>query len=236
MLFKPEIHEGRFNSWKIVERPSVRLYNPHYRLFKRVIDIFLCLILAPLAVLITLFLAVAIRFDSPGPIFFVQERAGKGGKPFKILKFRTMHHSIDKSAHREYMKAFVNGIITEVEGGDAVFKPTAMGQITRIGRILRKTSLDELPQLINVFSGEMSFVGPRPNVSWEVEEYRGWHQERLEVLPGITGLAQVRGRSGIVFDEIVEYDIEYIAKQSLKFDLQIMWWTVISVLAGRGAS
>jgi lipopolysaccharide/colanic/teichoic acid biosynthesis glycosyltransferase len=95
--------------------------------------------------------------------------------------------------------------------------------------------LDELPQLINIFRGEMSLVGPRPNVPWEVEEYKGWHQERLEVLPGITGLAQVRGRSGIVFDEIVQYDIEYIEKQSLGLDLKILWWTFASVLMGRGA-
>ena len=100
---------------------------------------------------------------------------------------------------------------------------------------MRKTSLDELPQLINVFKGEMSFVGPRPNVPWEVEEYRGWHKERFEVLPGITGLAQVRGRSGIPFDEIVQYDIEYIRKQSLMLDLQVLWWTVSSVLFGDGA-
>jgi lipopolysaccharide/colanic/teichoic acid biosynthesis glycosyltransferase len=95
--------------------------------------------------------------------------------------------------------------------------------------------LDELPQLVNVLRGEMSLVGPRPNVPWEFEEYRGWHKERLEVLPGITGLAQVRGRSGITFDSIVKYDIEYIERQSLAMDLTIMWWTAISVLFGTGA-
>jgi lipopolysaccharide/colanic/teichoic acid biosynthesis glycosyltransferase len=92
-----------------------------------------------------------------------------------------------------------------------------------------------LPQLFNVIKGNMSLVGPRPNVLWEVEEYRGWHKERLEVLPGITGLAQVRGRSGITFDQIARYDIEYIEKQSLKLDLRILWWTAISVMAGKGA-
>jgi lipopolysaccharide/colanic/teichoic acid biosynthesis glycosyltransferase len=98
-----------------------------------------------------------------------------------------------------------------------------------------KTSLDELPQLINVFKGEMSLVGPRPNVPWEVEEYRGWHKERLEVVPGITGLAQINGRSSVTFDRIVRYDIEYIENRSMRLDLQILWKTVISVLAGKGA-
>ena len=116
-----------------------------------------------------------------------------------------------------------------------MFKPFDKNHVTPIGRILRKTSLDELPQLINVLKGQMSLVGPRPNVVWEVEEYKGWHKERLEVLPGITGLAQVKGRSGILFDEIVEYDIEYIENQSLMLDLKILWWTFAAVLVGKGA-
>ena len=221
--------------WMMIERPSVRLYRPYYRLLKRAIDIGLALFVLPFATLATVVIGIAIRLDSPGPTFFIQERIGKGGKPFKIVKFRTMYHSIDKSAHREFMKAYVNGQIKQDRKNEAVFKPMTTSQITRAGHILRKTSLDELPQIINIMKGEMSFVGPRPNVTWEVEEYRGWHQERLEVLPGITGLAQVRGRSGIIFDEIVEYDIEYIERQSLWLDLQIMWWTVASVVAGDGA-
>jgi lipopolysaccharide/colanic/teichoic acid biosynthesis glycosyltransferase len=132
------------------------------------------------------------------------------------------------------MKAFVNGQVQEA-GEHKVFKPFQNNDVTRMGRILRKTSLDELPQLINVFLGDMSFIGPRPNVPWEVAEYRAWHKERLEVLPGITGLAQVRGRSAISFDEIVKYDVEYIKKQSFGLDLKIIWWTFTSVLDGRGA-
>jgi len=235
VLSKQNTNKHRAASWLVIERPSVKLYNPYYRILKRSIDLILCLLLIPPATTLAVFIAIVIRIDSPGPIFFVQERIGKGARPFKIVKFRTMYHSIDQSANREYMKAFVNGQVTRAQNEKQVFKPMSDAQITRIGRVLRKTSLDELPQLINIFNGEMSFVGPRPNVTWEVEEYRGWHQERLEVLPGITGLAQVRGRSGIVFDEIVEYDIEYIARQSLKLDLQIMWWTVKSVLIGKGA-
>lgn len=221
--------------WMIIERPSVKLYRPYYRAIKRAIDLGLCLFLLPLTAIATVFIVIAVRLDSVGPIFFIQERIGKGAHPFKIIKFRTMHHSIDKNIHRRFMKAYVSGQITRNGDGNRVFKPVTENQITRVGRILRKTSLDELPQIINILKGEMSFVGPRPNVTWEVEEYRGWHQERLEVLPGLTGLAQVHGRSGIIFDEIVEYDIEYIERQGLKLDLQILWWTIISVLVGRGA-
>ena len=222
-------------SWMLIERPSVRLYRPYYHIVKRMIDVGLCLFILPFAAIATLFIAIAIKLNSTGPIFFIQERIGKGARPFRIIKFRTMHHAIDKHAHREFMKAYVNGQVEQAEDGEAIFKPITENQITRVGAILRKTSLDELPQILNILKGDMSFVGPRPNVTWEVEEYRGWHQERLEILPGITGLAQIRGRSGIVFDEIVEYDIEYIERQSLWLDLKIMWWTVASVTAGKGA-
>jgi len=221
--------------WLVVERRTVKLYKPYYQKLKRSLELLLCLLVAPFLVPLTLIIAIVIRLDSPGPIFFIQERVGKGGHRFKMIKFRTMHHNIDHTAHRAFMKEFVNGRIKQTQGEQEVFKPFKADQITRVGRTLRKTSLDELPQLINVFRGEMSLIGPRPNVPWEVEEYHGWHKERLEVLPGITGLAQVRGRSGIVFDEIVQYDIEYIQKQGLKMDFQILWWTVASVLFGKGA-
>jgi lipopolysaccharide/colanic/teichoic acid biosynthesis glycosyltransferase len=133
------------------------------------------------------------------------------------------------------MRAFVNGEIDQVESEKVVFKPFRESQVTRTGRLLRKTSLDELPQILNVLKGEMSLIGPRPNVSWEVEAYKEWHRERLNALPGITGLAQVNGRSCISFDRIVEYDIEYIENQSLRMDLQILWLTVRSVIRADGA-
>ncbi len=116
-----------------------------------------------------------------------------------------------------------------------IYKPAQASQITRVGRFLRKTSLDELPQVLNVLKGEMSLVGPRPNVPYEVEEYQLWHSERLEVLPGITGLAQVKGRSSISFSRIVKYDIEYIEEQSLVEDLHILVRTVLSVFSRKGA-
>ena len=133
---------------------------------------------------------------------------------FALYKFRTMHSRLDDRFHRTYMRAFVKDQVNAGEDGKT-YKPVQSSQITRVGRILRKTSLDELPQILNVLKGEMTLVGPRPNVPWEVERYAPWHYKRLEALPGITGLAQVRGRSCLSFDRIVQYDIEYIEKQSL---------------------
>lgn len=134
------------------------------------------------------------------------------------------------------MRAYVKGEFTEDDDGNKVFKPVSGDQILRVGRIMRKTSLDELPQIINVLRGEMSIIGPRPNVPWEVDVYRPWHHERLEVLPGITGLAQVRGRSSINFNSLVRYDIAYIEQQSLLLDIKILWWTFKTILYGKGAS
>jgi lipopolysaccharide/colanic/teichoic acid biosynthesis glycosyltransferase len=129
----------------------------------------------------------------------------------------------------------VNGQVRSIEKETSIHKPIQASEMTRVGRLLRRTSLDELPQIINVLKGEMSLVGPRPNVPWEVEEYKEWHKERLEALPGITGLAQVRGRSDITFDAIAKHDIEYIQQQSLLLDLKILWWTVLSVILADGA-
>ena len=201
---------------------------------KRMMDVCLCLLTLPFALMVGLLAAVAIRLESPGPVLFVHERIGRDGQPFKMYKFRTMHHNINRAAHREFMQAFVRGS-SEKLAGKSVFKPFENKQLTRTGAILRKTSLDELPQIINILRGEMSLVGPRPNVTWEVEAYKSWHMERLKALPGITGLAQVRGRSGIAFDEIVRHDIEYIERQSIWLDLRILWMTVASVLLGQGA-
>jgi lipopolysaccharide/colanic/teichoic acid biosynthesis glycosyltransferase len=219
----------------IINQPRVFPYRKQYQIAKRVMDLALCLVAMPLVLPLLAICALAIRTDSPGPVLFVQERIGKGGRRFRMYKFRTMQHNLDDSYHRTFMKAFVNGGIGGHKNGGAIYKPFQASQVTRVGRILRRTSLDELPQLINVLRGEMSLVGPRPNVLWEFEEYEGWHNERLEVLPGITGLAQVRGRSGINFDSIVKYDIEYIERQSPALDLKILWWTLISVFLGTGA-
>ena len=147
-----------------------------------------------------------------------------------------MTHNLDTTRHQAFMKAFVRGKIGGEGEDKSVYKPYTDSQVTRVGRILRKTSLDELPQLINVLKGDMSLIGPRPNVLWEVESYKSWHMERLSVLPGITGLAQVNGRSAISFETIVRHDIEYARSQSLLLDLKILWKTFTSVAAGKGAA
>lgn len=214
---------------------ATSLYRRRHLIPKRLLDLTVGLLVLPFALIAMLSCAIAIVLDSPGPVFFVQHRVGKGGRCFKLYKFRTLCHDCDTKGHRAFMKAFVNGEVATSKHGKVLYKPFRKREVTRVGRWLRRTSLDELPQLVNVIKGEMSLVGPRPNVVWEVEEYEDWHKERLEVLPGITGLAQVRGRSGISFNRIVKYDIEYIENRSLKLDLQILWWTVVTVLAGIGA-
>ncbi len=208
-----------------------------YPAIKRMIDLTICgltlLFLLPLMALI----ALAIMFDTPGSFLFVQTRIGKDGKPFRIYKFRTMSSRYDSSEDRKYMAAFVAGAVgpNVRNDGKSTFKPAIEAHITRVGRFLRKSSLDELPQVFNVLRGDMSLIGPRPNVPWEVEAYSDVQRGRLAVLPGITGLAQVRGRSNVSFQEIVQYDLEYVAKRSLKLDILILWWTVAQVLGQRDA-
>lgn len=203
------------------------------------VDVLVCVLLIPLALILVGVVALVILVDSGRPVFFVQERIGRGGRRFRMWKFRTLRKDYQASGDRTSMKAYIEGNGHRNNGNGAakqtIHKPFESVQITRIGRILRKTSLDELPQIINVLRGEMSLVGPRPHVPWEVECYRGWHTERLEVLPGITGLAQARGRSGLAFDEMARYDIEYVRHKSLWLDLKILWWTVAAILSARGA-
>jgi len=209
-----------------------------YQQTKRVLDVAICLLIMPLALVVMAVISVAILLDSSSPVLFLQERVGRGGRRFRLYKFRTMRNDHDDVSGREFMKAYVKGEIGHDHEDDSrvVYKPIQKGQITRLGRILRKTSLDELPQILNVLKGEMSLVGPRPHVVWEVQAYKDWHFERLRVLPGITGLAQVRGRSRISFDRLVKYDIKYVQEQSLKLDLKILCLTLLSVLRGRGAA
>jgi lipopolysaccharide/colanic/teichoic acid biosynthesis glycosyltransferase len=146
-----------------------------------------------------------------------------------------LQNGLNYEKNREYMKSYVKGEIDCDENGIEVYKPVHTLKVTRLGRFLRKTSLDEIPQIINVLRGQMSIVGPRPNVTWEVDAYKPWHHERLEVLPGITGLAQIRGRSCIDFNSLVRFDIEYIEKQCILLDLKILILTFLTVIRAKGA-
>ena len=219
--------------------PEIQIQNlHHYFHIKRAVDITLCLLLLPFFIILASVISLLIMIDSPGSPFFVQERIGKDRRRFRLYKFRTMRSDYDDQEGRVFMKAYVAGLVKENQkddSQDAYFKPIKSRDITRIGRILRKTSLDELPQLINILKGEMSWVGPRPNVPWEVDSYRDWHYKRLAVLPGITGLAQIHGRSNILFDEIVTYDIQYVQQIGIKMDFTIIWQTMMIVLKGDGA-
>jgi lipopolysaccharide/colanic/teichoic acid biosynthesis glycosyltransferase len=153
-----------------------------------------------------------------------------------MYKFRTMTNGYDNPHDRLFMQAFVAGRISEDHATDtATFKPISKQHITRVGRVLRKASLDELPQIFNIIKGEMSIVGPRPNTIWEVDAYLDWHHERLNVLPGVTGLAQVNGRSKISFDQIAQFDVEYVRNVCLSLDFWILGRTLWTVLTGNGA-
>lgn len=208
-----------------------------YGITKRILDLGLCLLILPLALPLFFLISLWIMLDSPGPALFIQERIGRGGKPFRMYKFRSMRVGEPDRVERDFMQSYIQGNVSLSPDDQfkPMFKPDHSDRITRSGRILRKTSLDELPQLINIFLGEMSLVGPRPNVRWEVESYQDWHHRRLDALPGVTGLAQVRGRSGLPFDDIVHYDLEYIEKQSAVFDIKILWWTFLTVVSRHGA-
>ena len=208
-----------------IQRPNVILIRKEYLVAKRIFDLFLCLCTLPLLFFLGVAIALAIWIDTPGPIFFVQWRTGKGGKRFRMYKFRTMVSNAD-----ELKQNLAD--LNELSFPD--FKISDDPRITRTGRILRKTSLDELPQIINVFKGGMSLVGPRPT-SFDVSTYSLWHTERLEVLPGLTGLWQVSGRSEVDFDERNRLDVEYIEHQSLWLDIKILVRTVAAVFSRHGA-
>jgi lipopolysaccharide/colanic/teichoic acid biosynthesis glycosyltransferase len=206
---------------------------------KRVIDIVgsvaALIVFSPLFLLI----AIAIKLTSKGPVFFHQERVGQFGKPFVLLKFRSMSPNNDAKVHQEWFSKFVSGRGERQSTGSddtGVFKLVNDPRVTRMGRLLRRSSLDELPQFINVLKGDMSLVGPRPPIPYEVHAYLLWHRGRvLEAKPGITGLWQVNGRSRVTFDEMVRLDIRYARTWSIWLDIKILLKTPRAVLLGDGA-
>ena len=208
------------------------------RLIKRSVDF--CGSLAAVILLSPLFLAIAaaIKLTSKGPILFKQTRIGQYGKPFTFLKFRSMYFLNDPKVHQEYVKRLIAGKpdARQADGNGDAYKLNNDPRVTPLGRFLRRTSLDELPQFFNVLRGEMSLVGPRPPIPYETEVYDIWHRRRFfEGKPGITGLWQVKGRSRVTFDEMVRLDIQYMRNWSLGLDLKILLETPWAVFFGKGA-
>jgi len=238
------------DDWKPVEpgHPVGKLYpdlverNETHRIarsMKRGIDLLgatvALIVLAPMFLAI----AIAIRLTSPGPVLFRQKRIGQYGAPFTCLKFRSMHAVNDVEIHKDYVTRFIAGRVEpqpSATNGKAVYKLTKDPRLTRVGTFLRKTSLDELPQFINVLLGEMSLVGPRPPIPYELEAYDIWHRRRLvEVKPGITGLWQVNGRSRVRFEDMVRLDLRYATTWSVWLDIKILFRTPFAVFSGDGA-
>jgi lipopolysaccharide/colanic/teichoic acid biosynthesis glycosyltransferase len=242
--------------WRAVGQVKGR---PGYFLAKRCLDFSLALLALLLLSPLLLVVALLVRLTSRGPIFFRQQRVGYNGRRFTMFKFRSMYVDSDESLHRAAYEQFFRGERADGKVGEAVSqKPMnrAPGQkgaastaprhkhfrywtdprVTFLGYLLRRTSIDELPQLFNVLRGEMSIVGPRPPIPYEVEFYNSWHLGRLDTLPGITGFWQIYGRGRVSFERMVQMDLEYIEKQTFWYDLKLLCLTIPAVLSRKGAS
>jgi exopolysaccharide biosynthesis polyprenyl glycosylphosphotransferase len=213
-----------------VDNPGVHSLEVHesltYRVAKRAMDLVMASIALVLLLPIIPLIAIMIKLDTPGPVLFRQDRVGKNGRPFKFYKFRSMH--TDAEEQRKEIEA-----LNEQDG--PIFKLRSDPRITSVGKFLRRSSLDEIPQIFNVFRGEMSVVGPRPPLPAEVEHYQPWQRTRLEVTPGITCLWQISGRSHLSFNEWMRLDLEYLKQRSLKTDVLILLKTIPAVIARKGA-
>jgi len=228
-----KLHIDRF-----CDKPMVRLCSQKrswlfYKL-KHISDALLTLPVFILQLPLFLLIMAAIKLESKGPVFYVARAIGKSGTPFDMLKFRSMYTDSDKSVHQAYVTKLIKGEIDK-EKKDGPLKIVHDPRVTKVGRILRKLSLDELPQLINVLKGQMSLVGPRPCLPYEYDIYQDWHKKRTAVRPGITGLWQVTGRSEVIFEDMILLDLYYIYNNSLILDLQILFETVFVVLEKKGA-
>ncbi|HKW13237.1 MAG TPA: sugar transferase [Candidatus Krumholzibacteria bacterium] len=197
-----------------------------YATGKRLFDLTVGSLVFVFVIPIVPLIALMIKLDSPGPVFYRQDRVGRGGRPFRFYKFRSMYREADR--RRAELEA-------KNEQQGPVFKIKADPRITPVGQFLRRSSMDEIPQILNVLRGEMSIVGPRPPLPVEVARYQPWHRKRLEVKPGITCLWQIAGRSQIGFDEWMRLDMEYLRTRSLRTDLAIFLKTLPAVMARRGA-
>jgi lipopolysaccharide/colanic/teichoic acid biosynthesis glycosyltransferase len=242
----PQLNHIRDEFQTSVCLPAESIDHPAYFSCKRSLDVILSILVLIAGLPLLAIIALLIQLDSPGPILFRQERVGAkrrtlGAKTvwivqnFTMYKFRSMVADADSSVHEAYIRNFVEGSISPQLAPGGKFKLSSDSRVTRLGRILRKFSLDELPQLLNVLKGDMSLVGPRPVPTYEVACYRNGDHRRLAALPGITGLWQVRGRSLVSFEEMVRMDVDYIRNATFWFDLKILFLTVPAVLSKRGA-
>ncbi len=206
-----------------------------YEIAKRLLDLTLGSLALIVSAPVFLLTALVIKLDSSGPVLFRQTRIGVGGRPFVMVKFRTMIVTGDDSLHRSYYQRLVEGTAEarENDEGESVFLLDDP-RVTRVGAYLRRTSLDELPNLFNVLKGDMSLVGPRPPIPYEVDLYDERAKGKLEVKPGMTGLAQISGRGALTFAEVIDRDLEYIERRSFGFDLLVLLKTLPVVLTRRG--
>jgi len=209
-------------------------------MIKRMMDVVGSAVALVLFAPLFLMIAIAIKLTSSGPVFFRQQRIGQHGKPFIMLKFRSMHMNNDPSVHQQWFQNFYSGKAkrhrTDDDNGNGSYKLPNDPRVTRVGKLLRRTSMDEVPQFINVLKGEMSLVGPRPPIPYEVDAYEAWHRGRvLQAKPGITGLWQVSGRSRVAFDEMVRLDLRYARTWSIWLDIKILLKTPAAVFFGEGA-
>lgn len=229
---------------------------------KRILDLILVILALPFLLPLFAVVAILIKIDSPGSVLYTQERIGvkrymKDGRAywkqelFKLYKFRSMRQGAASDLHQQFIEAYIQGDDSEIlriqqqglssEAVDtdqeevALYKLVGDPRITQVGHFLRKTSLDELPQIFNVLLGDISLVGPRPAIPYEVEMYEPWHEQRLLTIQGLTGAWQATGRSNLSFDEMVKLDIEYMHNQSLWLDIKILLWTVPAILLRKGA-
>ena len=248
----------RLRPWQAVAQAKGRA---GYFLAKRCLDFSIALLILLLLAPLLLLIALLVRLTSRGPAFFRQERVGFGGRHFMMYKFRSMYVDSDDSLHRAAYEQFLRGERStgKVSGGMLAIKQADQAQgssagaaattpgrkhfrhwsdprVTPLGYLLRRTSIDELPQFLNVLRGEMSLVGPRPPIPYEVGLYHSWHLGRLDTLPGITGYWQVYGRGRVSFDRMVQMDLDYIQKQSFWYDIKLLLLTIPAVLSRKGAS
>jgi exopolysaccharide biosynthesis polyprenyl glycosylphosphotransferase len=229
----PDLHElslSRIDMESIEGIPLLSIkqnsLNRWQQAITRLVDMSISLLILALGIPLWVCIAIAIRMDSPGPVIYKQTRIGLNGKPFKVYKFRSMYQNADQ---------ILANLMRYNEAQGPLFKMRDDPRITPVGKFLRRTSFDEFPQLINVLRGEMSLVGPRPPLPQEVAQYEDWQKGRLTIMPGLTGLWQVRGRSDLSFDEGVLMDLYYISNWSLRLYFQILLRTIPAVLRRRGA-